>query len=80
MEDIPVEPAKNDAAVVQEWVARLPPEDRMLIHLFFIDQCSYAEISRILGIPEDSIGKRKFRVIKKLGELARRKGEGAAAP
>jgi len=52
-----------------ELLGRLPPEDRLLLELFFVHECSYEEIAGILGISPESVGKQKFRAIERLRAL-----------
>ncbi len=53
---------------------RLPPQDRLILEMFFVDDRSYAEIAEALGVSAESIGKAKFRALEKLRELARESG------
>jgi RNA polymerase sigma factor (sigma-70 family) len=50
---------------------RLPPEDRLLLNLFFIHESSYEEIGAILGMSPESVGKAKFRALERLRILAK---------
>ena len=55
-----------------EWgdlLSKLPAEDRLLLELFFVHECSYEEIGAILGISAESVGKQKFRAIERLRGL-----------
>jgi RNA polymerase sigma factor (sigma-70 family) len=53
-------------------LGRLPAEDRLLLELFFVHECSYEEIGALLGISPESVGKQKFRAVERLRAL--RKG------
>lgn len=58
----------ESAALVERLLSTLAPEDRALLELFYAQERSYEEISMLLGIPVNSIGKRKFRILKQLEE------------
>jgi RNA polymerase sigma-70 factor (ECF subfamily) len=70
------EPAAADppAHALLDLLEKLSTEDRLLLELFFVHDCSYEEISRTLGIPVDTIGKQKFRALEKLKGLAQTHG------
>jgi len=67
-------PAARSTVPIRELLAELPVEDRVLLLMFYEDNTSYEEISAVTGIPVNTIGKRKFRAVQALGEIARRKG------
>lgn len=56
----------ESAAILERLLSTLAPEDRALLELFYAQERSYEEISLLLGIPVNSIGKRKFRILKQL--------------
>lgn len=58
-----------EAAGLREMLDRLPLRDRVLLELFFVHECSYEEISEIMGVSLDSIGQLKFRALQKLREF-----------
>jgi len=53
----------------EEHLAELPPQDRLLLELFFVHDASYEEIAGILGISPESVGKQKTRALEKLRKL-----------
>jgi RNA polymerase sigma-70 factor (ECF subfamily) len=53
---------------------RLPPQDRLILEMFFADGRSYEEIAEALGISPESVGKAKFRALERLREMARGSG------
>ncbi len=63
-----VAPPQGDAGL-DELLGRLAPEDRLLLELFFVHECSYEEIAEQLGISPESVGKQKFRAIERLRAL-----------
>jgi RNA polymerase sigma-70 factor (ECF subfamily) len=66
-------PAPEAASPVRELLAELPVQDRVMLLMFFEDGASYEEISAVTGIAVDSLGKRKYRALQALREIARRK-------
>lgn len=54
------------ASGFEEHLAGLPPQDRLLLELFFVHDSSYEEIAGILGISVESVGKQKTRALEKL--------------
>lgn len=62
-------PPDESAQLLERLLSRLSHEDRALLELFYVQQRSYEEIALLLGIPVNSIGKRKFRIMKKLEEM-----------
>lgn len=64
----PPAPPEHSFAL-QELLGRLPAEDRLLLELFFVHDCSYEEIAAVLGGSPESVGKQKFRALEKLREL-----------
>ncbi len=53
---------------------KLPAEDRMVLDLFFREDATYEQIGAVLGISAESVGKRKFRALERLKELAKAEG------
>ena len=52
-----LEVAENEAhAALLLAVDRLPPRDRLLVRLVHVDGRPYAEVARLLAVPENSIG------------------------
>jgi DNA-directed RNA polymerase specialized sigma24 family protein len=76
----PVPPPGDPAAPrqqpggLEDLLCRLPVEDRVLLQLFFVHECSYEDIAEILGISVESVGKQKFRALQKLRESAKHEG------
>jgi RNA polymerase sigma factor (sigma-70 family) len=54
----------------REWLLRhiraLPPRERLLIELFYLQDLSYHDIHQVSGIPENSIGPTLQRALKHL--------------
>ncbi|HLG42092.1 MAG TPA: sigma-70 family RNA polymerase sigma factor [Planctomycetota bacterium] len=67
-------PAAKPTVPIRELLAELPVEDRVLLLMFYEDNASYEEISAVTGIPVNTLGKRKFRAVRALGDIARKKG------
>lgn len=65
-------PPRNDG--LDDLLARLPAEDRVLLQLFFVHDASYEEIAAALGVSVETVGKQKFRALERLREIARRAG------
>jgi RNA polymerase sigma-70 factor (ECF subfamily) len=66
-------PEEADMPPVDSLLAELPLEDRLILRLYYGEGASYEEISRIVGVPVNTIGKRKFRALQALREIAGRK-------
>ncbi len=62
-------PPDESAQMLERLLASLSPEDRALLELFYVQQRSYDDIALLLAIPSNSIGKRKFRIMKRLEAL-----------
>lgn len=58
--------AAQDARRVRASVAKLPAQQRAVVHLAFFEDLSYAEISVIEGIPEGTVKTRIFHAKKAL--------------
>ncbi|QEN03529.1 RNA polymerase sigma factor [Thiospirochaeta perfilievii] len=58
---------------IQEYLNKLPPKDREILILKHFRDCSYSEISEILGIPIGTVMSRLYSARKKMGEYL--KGE-----
>ncbi len=59
---------------LQRLLQKLEAEDRLVLDLFFRQDASYEQIGAVLGISAESVGKRKFRALERLKELARAEG------
>lgn len=55
-------------------LAKLPPQDRLILQLYFVHDSSYDEIGAVLGMSPESVGKAKFRAIERLRSLAKASG------
>ena len=53
---------------------KLPAEDRLILDLFFRQDASYEHIGEVLGISAESVGKRKFRALERLKDIAKAEG------
>jgi RNA polymerase sigma-70 factor (ECF subfamily) len=69
----PEAPAAASFTLLETLLAELPADDRLILQLFYGEEAGYEEISAILGIPVNTIGKRKFRAIELLRRIARGK-------
>lgn len=70
----PAPSSSEETSVLERLLEKLPAEDRLLLDLFFRQDASYERIAEILGISAESVGKRKFRALERLKELARAEG------
>jgi RNA polymerase sigma-70 factor (ECF subfamily) len=71
--------ARESAASLHAAMGRLPPRDRLLVRLVYLDGCGYAEAARLLSVPENSIGSWLQRARERLKELLGR-AAGTAFP
>ena len=67
------EPTEETKAL-ERLLPKLPAEDRLVLDLFFRREASYEQIGALLGISAESVGKRKFRALERLKDLARAEG------
>lgn len=56
---------------LERLLRKLPAEDRLILELFFRQDATYEHIGSVLGISPESVGKRKFRALERLKELAK---------
>lgn len=66
-------PSPASYTALENLLVELPPEDRLILQLFYGEEASYEEIAAIVGVPVNTLGKRKFRAIQALRQIARRK-------
>lgn len=73
---LPVESLGRDEAVglVRLLLAELPPEDRDLIQLKYLENLKYQEISRRTGLSVGNVGYRLHHLLKGLADRLRRAG------
>lgn len=64
----------DEARALEGLLRKLPAEDRLLLDLFFRQDATYEHIGAVLGISAESVGKRKFRALERLKELAKAEG------
>jgi RNA polymerase sigma-70 factor (ECF subfamily) len=64
----------EETRALERLLQKLPPEDRLVLDLFFRQDASYESIGAVLGISAESVGKRKFRALERLKELAKAEG------
>ncbi len=69
---VPVE--REETRALQGLLGKLAAEDRLVLDLFFRQDATYEQIGAVLGISAESVGKRKFRALERLKELARAEG------
>lgn len=70
----PTAGVSEEALSLARLLQRLDAEDRLVLELFFRQDATYEEIGDVLGISAESVGKRKFRALSRLKELARAEG------
>lgn len=70
----PTAGVSEEALSLARLLQRLDAEDRLVLDLFFRQDATYEEIGAVLGISAESVGKRKFRALGRLKELARAEG------
>lgn len=58
--------ASEDAARVRAAVAELPPEDRLLLRLFYLEELNAAEVAAALGKGAGGVRMRKMRLLDRL--------------
>ncbi|MCZ7602583.1 MAG: RNA polymerase sigma factor [Melioribacteraceae bacterium] len=59
----------ENANNLQEALQQLSPNDQQIVILFYYDQLSYEEISKVLNIPLGTVGINLFRARKKLKKI-----------
>lgn len=64
----------EESRVLERLLQKLPAEDRLVLDLFFRQDATYEHIGAVLGISAESVGKRKFRALERLKELAKAEG------
>ena len=64
----------EEGRALEHLLRKLPAEDRLILDLFFRQDASYEHIAEVLGISAESVGKRKFRALERLKELAKAEG------
>lgn len=64
----------DEARALEQLLQKLSAEDRLLLDLFFRQDATYEHIGAVLGISAESVGKRKFRALERLKELAKAEG------
>lgn len=71
--DAPYHPEEEepeyDPKSVQRAMERLNPIHREVLYLVFYEELSYGEISRLLGVPENTVKTRVFNAKRKLREI-----------
>jgi len=64
----------EEARALERLLPKLAAEDRLVLNLFFHQDATYDQIGAVLGISAESVGKRKFRALERLKELAKAEG------
>jgi RNA polymerase sigma-70 factor, ECF subfamily len=64
----------EETRALERLLQALPAEDRLVLDLYFRQDATYEQIGAVLGISAESVGKRKFRALERLKELARAEG------
>jgi RNA polymerase sigma factor (sigma-70 family) len=70
----PTPAAAEESRMLERLLRKLSAEDRLILELFFRQDATYEHIGSVLGISAESVGKRKFRALERLKELARAEG------
>jgi RNA polymerase sigma-70 factor (ECF subfamily) len=65
---------QSKGSVLRTCLAKLSPEHREVIDLVYYHEKSVEEVSRIVGIPENTVKTRMFHARKRLSELCREAG------
>ncbi len=64
----------EEQALVRDALASMQPDDRALLLLLSVEQCTMAEIAEILDIPEGTVKSRAFALRQRLREQLGQKG------
>lgn len=78
----PLEPAPalalvsdaSDRVAVNEALAQLTPDDRLLLVLIVVEECTMQEVAEILTIPEGTVKSRAFALRRRLSEHLAKQG------
>ncbi|HYE98764.1 MAG TPA: sigma-70 family RNA polymerase sigma factor [Planctomycetota bacterium] len=68
------DPGREEARALGALLEELDAEDRLVLDLFFRQDAPYEHIAAVLGISVESVGKRKFRALERLRQLAKDRG------
>lgn len=63
---------QEQSRVIQDCLEALPSEDGFLLTLFYFDERSLAEISKIVGLTETNVKVKLFRGRKKLASILKK--------
>ena len=69
------EAEEEETEIVREAVEELPPDRRIVVHLFYYEEMPVREIARSLGITESSAKTRLSRARDQLREILKRRNE-----
>ncbi len=61
---------KNQSQELDKWLAKLPPQYRLVLHLCYYQDHSYQEIANLLDRSADSVKQTHYRAIKRLREVS----------
>jgi len=64
----------EDRALLADSLAQMDPDDRLLLLLLVVEQCSMAEIAEVLDIPVGTVKSRSFALRRRLREQLAQKG------
>jgi RNA polymerase sigma-70 factor (ECF subfamily) len=64
----------DDRALLEDLLARMDPDDRLLLLLVSVEQCTMQEIAEILGVPAGTVKSRTFSLRQRLREEMEQKG------
>jgi RNA polymerase sigma-70 factor (ECF subfamily) len=64
----------SERVEAQEALAQLAPDDRLLLLLLVVEECTMSEVGDILGIPEGTVKSRAFALRRRLSEQLERQG------
>lgn len=60
---------EEDREAVWKALGALPPQDREILVMRYVDQLAFAEIALVLGIPDGTARLRHFRALQRIGPL-----------
>lgn len=61
--------------IIHNGIVQLPPTQRIVLNLFYLENLNLKEISRMLGIPEGTVKSRLFTAREKLKEIIKKQNE-----
>ncbi len=77
--EVPAEAIEEKFGLLKQAMNTLKPDDHMLVTLFYLDEKSVEEISKIMGISLSNVKVKLFRIRKKLQDIVSKSRQGALA-